>query len=45
LIDDSFHAGRSGCDVLRGEVSRVIGHLAGKSNDAVLRGDVHRSGL
>jgi len=45
LIDDSFHAGRSGGDVLRGEASGVIGHLAGKSDYAVLRGDIHRGGL
>jgi hypothetical protein len=36
LINDGFHAGRGGGDVLRGEASRVVRHLAGKSDDAVL---------
>ena len=45
MIDDGFYAGRDGGNVLRGEASRVIGHLAGKSDDAVLSDDVHRGRL
>jgi len=45
LIDDGFDAGRCGRDVLRGEASRVVGHLAGKSDDAVLGDDLDGSGF
>lgn len=45
MIDDGFHAGRSGGNVLRGETSRVIWHLAGKSDDAVFGGDVDGGGF
>jgi hypothetical protein len=41
LIDNGFHAGRRGRNVLRGKASRVVGHLAAKSNDAVLGDDIH----
>jgi hypothetical protein len=42
LIDNGFHARRCGRKVLCREASRVIGHLAGKSDDAILGGDVDR---
>ena len=45
MIDDGFHARRGCGNVLRGEASRVIGHLARKSNDAVLGDDVQGGGL
>jgi hypothetical protein len=45
LIDDGFHAGRCGGDVLRGEASRVIRHLAGKGDDPVFRGNVNGGGF
>jgi len=45
LINNGFHAGRRGRNVLRGEASRVIGHLSSKSDGAVLGGDVNGSGL
>jgi hypothetical protein len=40
LIDNGFHAGRRGGDVLRGEASRVVGNLASKSDNAVLGDDI-----
>jgi hypothetical protein len=45
LINDGFHAGRSGGDVLRSKAGRVIGHLAGQSDDAVLGRDVNGGGF
>ena len=45
MIDNGFHARRRGRKVLRREASRVIGHLAGKSDDAVLGYDVDRGGF
>jgi hypothetical protein len=41
LINNGFHAGRRGRNVLCGEASRVIGHLAGKSDDAVFGDDIY----
>jgi hypothetical protein len=41
LIHNGFHAGRRGRNVLCGEASRVIGHLAGKSDDAVFGDDIY----
>jgi len=45
LINDGFHAGRGGGDVLRSQAGRVIGHLAGESDDAVFGRDVNGSGF
>ena len=45
LIDDGLHAGGCGGNVLRGEASRVIGHLARKSDDAVLGHDINGGGF
>jgi hypothetical protein len=42
LIDNCFHARGRRRKVLRREASRVVGHLAGKSDDAILGGDVDR---
>jgi len=41
LIDNGFHAGRRGRNVLCGKASRVVRHLAAKSNDAVFGDDIH----
>jgi len=41
LIDNGFHARRRGRNVLRSEASCIVGHLAAKSNDAVLGDDIH----
>jgi hypothetical protein len=45
LIDDGFHAGRGGGDVLGGEASRVVGHLAGKGDGAILGDDIDGGGF
>jgi len=45
LINNGFHARRCSSYVLRGEASRVVGHLAGKSHDTVLCCNVNGSGL
>ena len=45
MIDDGFHARRRCRKVLRREASRIIGHLAGKSDDAILGYDVDRGGF
>jgi len=41
LIHNGFHARRRGRNVLRGKASRVIGHLAGKSDDAAFGDDIY----
>jgi len=41
LIDNGFHARRRGRNVLRGKASRVIGHLARKSDDSVFGDDIY----
>ena len=45
MIDDGFHAGGCGGDVLGGKAGRIIGHLAGESDDAVFGADVDGGGF